>query len=97
MKGVIRGVSGATGAPRRFIPRSRGRWDAGGVLRAVEVGLALADGRKEQTVGKKLCAGLLAAMAGGHLLRRQGLRWGATDEEVHGPLPGDEIVRGCEG
>jgi hypothetical protein len=31
-------------------------------------------------MGNKLCAGLLAAVAGGHLLRRQGLRWGATDE-----------------
>jgi len=40
----------------------------------------------------KLCAGLLAAMAGGYLLRRQGLRWGATDAEVHKPLPGDEVV-----
>lgn len=41
----------------------------------------------------KLCAGLLlGAMAGGYLLRRQGLRWGATDEEVHKPLPGDELI-----
>jgi len=43
-------------------------------------------------VRDKLCVGLLAAMAGGYLLRRQGTRWGATDEEVHKPLPGDEIV-----
>jgi hypothetical protein len=43
-------------------------------------------------VGNKLCVGLVAAMAGGYLLRRQGLRWGATDEEVHNPLPGDEVV-----
>jgi hypothetical protein len=40
----------------------------------------------------KICAGLLATMAGAHLLRRQGLRWGATDEEVHKSLPGDEVV-----
>jgi hypothetical protein len=40
----------------------------------------------------KVCAGLLAAIAGVYFLRRQGLRWGATDEEVHKPLPGDEIV-----
>jgi hypothetical protein len=40
----------------------------------------------------KVCMGLLAAMAGGYLLRHQGLRWGATDEEVHKFLPGDEIV-----
>jgi hypothetical protein len=36
--------------------------------------------------------GLVAALASGYLLRRQGLRWGATDEEVHKILPGDEIV-----
>jgi len=36
--------------------------------------------------------GFVAAVVGGYLLRRQGLRWGATDEEVHKPLPGDEIV-----
>jgi hypothetical protein len=40
----------------------------------------------------KVCVGLLATMIGGYLLRRQGLRWGATDEEVHKSLPGDEIV-----
>jgi hypothetical protein len=43
-------------------------------------------------VSNKLCAGLLAAMSGGYLLRRQGLRWGVTDEEVHNPLPSNEIV-----
>ena len=40
----------------------------------------------------RACAGLLASMVGGYLLRREGLRWGATDEEVHEPLPGDEVV-----
>jgi hypothetical protein len=40
----------------------------------------------------KLCVGLLATVVGGYLLRRKGLRWGATDQEVHKPLPGDEIV-----
>ena len=40
----------------------------------------------------KVWAGLLATMVGGYLLRRQGLRWGATDEEVHKALPGDEVV-----
>jgi hypothetical protein len=43
----------------------------------------------------KVCAGLVATVVGGYLLRRQGMRWGATDEEVHKPLPalpGDEIV-----
>ena len=43
-------------------------------------------------MGNKLCVGLVAAVVGGYLLRRQGLRWGATDEEVHKLLPGDEIV-----
>src|SRR5215204_5439579 len=35
---------------------------------------------------------LVAAVAGWYLLRRQGLRWGATAEEVHKPLPGDEVL-----
>jgi hypothetical protein len=43
-------------------------------------------------IRNKVCAGLIAAVVGGYLLRRQGLRWGATDEEVHMTLPGDEIV-----
>ena len=43
-------------------------------------------------MGSKLCLGLLSAMAGGYLLRRQGVRWGSTDEEVHKPLAGDEVV-----
>jgi hypothetical protein len=43
-------------------------------------------------MGNRFCTILLAAIAGAYLLRRQGLRWGATDEEVHKPLPGDEIV-----
>jgi hypothetical protein len=40
----------------------------------------------------KLYAGLLATVVGGYVLRRAGLRWGATDEEVHKPLAGDEVV-----
>jgi len=48
--------------------------------------------RWSKQMNNKLCAGLLATMAGGYLLRRQGLRWGATDEEVHMSLPGDGIV-----
>jgi hypothetical protein len=43
-------------------------------------------------VRSKLCVGLLVAMAGGYILRRQGMRRGATDEEFHKPLPGDEVV-----
>lgn len=39
-----------------------------------------------------LCAWLLTVAVGGYLLRREGLRWGATDKEVHEPLPGDEAV-----
>jgi len=45
-----------------------------------------------KVMSNRLCVPLLAAVAGGYLLRRQGVRWGATDEEVHEPLPGDEIV-----
>jgi hypothetical protein len=40
----------------------------------------------------KLCIGLLAGTSGAYLLRRLGLRWGATDAEVHRPLAGDEVV-----
>jgi hypothetical protein len=40
----------------------------------------------------KLCLGLLAAATGAYLLRRLGMRWGATDDEVHSPLPGDDLV-----
>ena len=40
----------------------------------------------------KLCLGLLAVGSGAYLLRRLGMRWGATDDEVHRSLPGDELV-----
>jgi hypothetical protein len=40
----------------------------------------------------KLCLGLLAAASGAYLLRRLGMRWGATDAEVHRAFPGDELV-----
>src|SRR5215210_1960451 len=40
----------------------------------------------------KAFAVLLASLVGGFLLRTEGLRWGASDEEVHKPLPGDEVV-----
>jgi hypothetical protein len=40
----------------------------------------------------KLCIGLIAAASGAYLLHRLGLRWGATDAEVHRPLPGDNVV-----
>ena len=40
----------------------------------------------------KLCIGLIAAASGAYLLHRLGLRWGATDAEVHRQLPGDDIV-----
>lgn len=40
----------------------------------------------------KLCLGLLAAASGVYLLRRLGMRWGATDDEVHRSLPGDDLV-----
>ena len=40
----------------------------------------------------KFCLGLLAGISGAYLLRRLGMRWGATDDEVHRPLPGDDLV-----
>lgn len=40
----------------------------------------------------KLCFGLLAVASAAYLLRRQGKRWGATDDEVPRPLPGDDLV-----
>ncbi len=35
---------------------------------------------------------LLAAASGALLLRRLGRRWGATDDEVHQPMPGDALI-----
>ena len=43
-------------------------------------------------MNNKLCLGLLAGVSGAYLLRRLGMRWGATDDEVHRPLPGDDLV-----
>jgi len=40
----------------------------------------------------KLCLGLVAAASAAYLLRRQGKRWGASEEEVSRPLPGDDLV-----
>ncbi|HXX78812.1 MAG TPA: hypothetical protein VEI53_09985 [Ktedonobacteraceae bacterium] len=40
----------------------------------------------------KLFLGLLAAGSGAYLLRRLGMRWGATDDEVHSSLSGDDLV-----
>jgi hypothetical protein len=40
----------------------------------------------------KLYLGLLTAASGAYLLRRLGKRWGATDDEVQRPLPGDDLV-----
>ncbi|HYB01526.1 MAG TPA: hypothetical protein VED37_15015 [Ktedonobacteraceae bacterium] len=39
-----------------------------------------------------LLPGLLAVASGAYLLRRLGQRWGATDEEVHRAMPGDELI-----
>jgi hypothetical protein len=41
---------------------------------------------------KLLYPGLLAAASSTLLLRRLGRRWGASDDEVHRPLPGDELI-----
>jgi hypothetical protein len=43
-------------------------------------------------MNNKLCLGLMAAGSGAYLLRRLGMRWGATDDEVYRPLPGDDLV-----
>jgi hypothetical protein len=40
----------------------------------------------------KLCLGLAAAASAAWLLRRQGKRWGATGDEVHRSLAGDDLV-----
>ena len=39
-----------------------------------------------------LYVGSLAVASAAYLLRRQGKRWGATEDEVHRSLPGDELV-----
>jgi hypothetical protein len=39
-----------------------------------------------------LLAGLLAAASGAYVLRRLGQRWGASEDEVHRPMPGDELI-----
>jgi hypothetical protein len=39
-----------------------------------------------------LCLGLVAGASGAYLLRRLGMRWGATDDEVYRSLPGDDLV-----
>ncbi len=39
-----------------------------------------------------LLPGLLAVASGAYLLRRLGQRWGATDDEVHRAMPGDELI-----
>ena len=48
----------------------------------------------DRQVGRGLRDVLLAAplFIGAPLFRRRHLRWGATDAEVDGPMPGDEIV-----
>jgi len=40
-----------------------------------------------------LCAvGIVAALTGAPLYRRWHLRWGATDDEVAAPMPGDDLL-----
>ena len=41
---------------------------------------------------KLLLPWLLAAATGAYMLRRLGSRWGASDDEVHRPMPGDELI-----
>ena len=38
--------------------------------------------------------GAVAAVVYGGWLRPRLMRWGATDEEVHGPFPGGDVVTG---
>lgn len=41
---------------------------------------------------KLLLPGLLTAATGAYTLRRLGRRWGASDDEVHRPMPGDVLI-----
>src|SRR5574340_1255368 len=41
---------------------------------------------------KVLLPGLLAVASGAYLLQRLGQRWGATNDEVHRAMPGDELI-----
>ena len=43
-------------------------------------------------MGKKLDIILASAIAGGWLISRLGRRWGATEDEVHASLPGDDAI-----
>jgi hypothetical protein len=43
-------------------------------------------------MSNKLYIGLLAGASAGYLLRRLGRRWGATEDEVHRSLRGDDLV-----
>ncbi len=43
-------------------------------------------------MGNKLGIVLWSALAGGWLISRLGRRWGASEDEVHASLPGDEVI-----
>src|SRR5215831_2291988 len=63
------------------------------VVRKIEAKQTIAISiRRNVYVKNKLCLGLLTAVTAAYLLRRLGMRWGATDDEVHSPLPGDDLV-----
>src|SRR5437764_14426797 len=61
----------------------------------MEVSRSGCSGRERRSCtmrNKLLLPGLLAAASGAYLLRRLGRRWGASDDEVHRPMPGDELI-----
>ena len=41
---------------------------------------------------KVLLSGLLPVASGAYLMRRLGQRWGATNDELHQSIPGDELI-----
>jgi hypothetical protein len=49
--------------------------------------------RTVRTLGRFASVGAAGALAYAFTIRPRMLRWGATEEEAHGALPGDEIVR----
>ena len=40
----------------------------------------------------KICAAVIALFTAEKIIRRLGQRWGATDEEFHAPLIGDDVI-----
>lgn len=77
------------------LPPARGRapgWEAG--LRAARLDSAGVIGRPERVDGTEVLRTIAAlpSFLTSPALRSWHLRWGATEEEVHGTLPGDDLV-----